>query len=61
MCQAETCGLKSLLEAMGVGGERLGIKWASTLRDAKLAESVKSFTQTVRQFAPSLFKWEEIL
>jgi len=50
--------LKPLLEAIGVGSERLRIEWISASEDMSLAERVKSFTQTLKQLGPSPFSRE---
>lgn len=45
--------LKPLLEAIGIGSERLRIEWISASENTKLAEMVKDFTQMVKQLGPS--------
>ena len=45
--------LKPLLEAIGIGSERLRIEWISASENTRLAEMVKDFTQMVKQLGPS--------
>jgi F420-non-reducing hydrogenase iron-sulfur subunit len=48
-------GLKPFLEAIGIGGERLRLEWISASEGPKVAETVKTFTQTVKELGPSPF------
>lgn len=48
-------GLKPFLEAIGIGGDRLRLEWISASEGPKVAETVKSFTQTIRELGPSPF------
>jgi F420-non-reducing hydrogenase iron-sulfur subunit len=48
--------LKPLLEAMGVGSERLRLESSSPLEDAILAERLGSFAQTIKELGPSPFR-----
>jgi F420-non-reducing hydrogenase iron-sulfur subunit len=47
-------GLKIFLEATGIGGDRLRLEWISASEGPKVAETVKSFTQTIKELGPSL-------
>ena len=47
-------GLKPFLEAVGIGGDRLRLEWISASEGPKVAETVKSFTETIRGLGPSL-------
>jgi F420-non-reducing hydrogenase iron-sulfur subunit len=46
-------GLKPFLEAVGISGDRLRLAWISPSEGGKLAETVSSFTQTLKQLGPS--------
>ncbi len=46
-------GLKPLLEAIGIGRDRLRLEWISASEGPKVAETISSFTQTIRQLGPS--------
>jgi F420-non-reducing hydrogenase iron-sulfur subunit len=48
-------GLKPFLEATGIGGDRLRLEWISASEGPKVAETVKSFTQTIKELGPSPF------
>ena len=48
-------GLKPFLEAIGIGGDRLRLEWISASEAPKVAETVKSFTETIKQLGPSPF------
>jgi F420-non-reducing hydrogenase iron-sulfur subunit len=48
-------GLKSFLEAIGIGKDRLRLEWISASEGPKVAETVNDFTQTIRQLGPSPF------
>ena len=47
-------GLKPFLEAMGIDSDRLRLEWISASEGPKLAETVSSFTQTIKSLGPSL-------
>jgi len=49
-------GLKPLLEAIGIGKDRLRLEWISASEGLKVAETVKSFTQTIKGLGPSPFR-----
>jgi F420-non-reducing hydrogenase iron-sulfur subunit len=49
-------GLKPFLEAVGVGGNRLRLEWISASEGPKVAETVNSFVQTLKQLGPSPFR-----
>ncbi|MBN2463521.1 MAG: hydrogenase iron-sulfur subunit [Dehalococcoidia bacterium] len=53
-------GLKSFLEAIGIGKERLRLEWISASEGPKVAETVNDFTQTIRQLGPSLFNRSKV-
>jgi len=46
-------GLGPFLEAVGIGKDRLRLEWISASEGPKVAETVNSFTQTIREFGPS--------
>ena len=48
-------GMKPFLEAMGIEPERLRLEWIGASEGSKFVETVKSFTQTVKELGPSLF------
>ncbi len=47
---------KPLLGAIGIGQERLRLEWISASEGPKVAETVKSFTQTIKKLGPSPLK-----
>jgi F420-non-reducing hydrogenase iron-sulfur subunit len=46
-------GLKPFLDAIGIGADRLRLEWISASEAPKVAETVKSFTETIKQLGPS--------
>lgn len=46
-------GMKPLLEAVGIEPERLKLEWIGASEGRKYAETVRSFTQTIRELGPS--------
>ena len=46
-------GLKPLLDAVGIGQDRLRLEWISASEAPKVAETVKSFTETIKELGPS--------
>lgn len=48
-------GIKPLLDAIGIGKERLRLEWISASDGPKVAETVKSFTNTLKELGPSPF------
>ena len=46
-------GLKPFLEAVGIGGDRLRLDWISASEAPKIAETVKAFTETIRELGPT--------
>jgi F420-non-reducing hydrogenase iron-sulfur subunit len=46
-------GLKPFLEAVGIGRDRLKLEWISASEGQKVAETVNSFTQTIKELGPS--------
>ena len=49
-------GLKPFLECVGIGAGRLRLDWISASEGPKVGETVKSFTETIRQLGPSLLR-----
>jgi F420-non-reducing hydrogenase iron-sulfur subunit len=49
-------GLKPFLEAVGVGGDRLRLEWISASEAPKVAETVTSFVEALKQLGPSPFR-----
>jgi len=48
-------GIKPFLEATGVEPERLRLAWISASEGAKFAETVRDFTQVIKELGPSPF------
>jgi F420-non-reducing hydrogenase iron-sulfur subunit len=48
-------GLKPLLESVGISPERLRLEWIAASEGPKFAETVISFTQTIKELGPSPF------
>jgi F420-non-reducing hydrogenase iron-sulfur subunit len=48
-------GIKPFLEAVGIGKDRLRLEWISASEGPKVAETVKSFTETIKRLGPSVF------
>jgi len=46
-------GLKPFLEALGINQERLKLEWISASEGPKVAETVKSFTETIKGLGPN--------
>jgi F420-non-reducing hydrogenase iron-sulfur subunit len=46
-------GLLPFLDAIGIGRDRLRLEWVSASEGPKTAETVKSFTQTIKELGPS--------
>jgi F420-non-reducing hydrogenase iron-sulfur subunit len=46
-------GLIPFLEAVGIGKDRLRLEWIAASEAPKMAETVKSFTQTIRELGPN--------
>ena len=46
-------GLIPFLEAVGIGKDRLRLEWIAASEAPKIAETVKSFTQTIRELGPN--------
>ena len=42
-------GLRPFLEAIGLGRDRLRLEWVGASEASKMAETVKTFTQTIKQ------------
>jgi F420-non-reducing hydrogenase iron-sulfur subunit len=48
-------GVKPFLEVIGVKPERLRLAWISASEGTKFAETVRDFTQTIKELGPSPF------
>ncbi len=48
--------LKPFLEAMGIGSKRLRLEWIGAPEGPKVAETINSFTELIRQLGPSPLK-----
>ena len=48
-------GIKPLLDAIGIGKERLRLEWISASEGPKVAETINTFTQTLKELGPSPF------
>jgi F420-non-reducing hydrogenase iron-sulfur subunit len=46
-------GLKPFFETIGIGSERLRLEWISASEAPKVVETIKSFTQTIKELGPS--------
>ena len=46
-------GMKPFLEVIGIEPERLRLEWIGASEGPKFAETVKSFTQTIKELGPS--------
>ena len=46
-------GLIPFLDTVGIGRGRLRLEWISASEAPKVAETVKSFTRTIKQFGPN--------
>jgi F420-non-reducing hydrogenase iron-sulfur subunit len=46
-------GMLPFLDAVGIGKDRLRLEWISASEGPKMAETVKSFTQAIRELGPS--------
>jgi F420-non-reducing hydrogenase iron-sulfur subunit len=49
-------GWKPFLEAVGIGGDRLRLEWISASEGQKVARTVTSFVETLKQLGPSPFR-----
>jgi F420-non-reducing hydrogenase iron-sulfur subunit len=49
-------GLSPFLDTVGIGRDRLRLEWISASEGPKVATTVKSFTETIKQLGPSPFK-----
>jgi F420-non-reducing hydrogenase iron-sulfur subunit len=48
-------GLRPFLEAIGISRDRLRLEWIGASEGPKVAETVESFTQTIKKLGPSPF------
>jgi F420-non-reducing hydrogenase iron-sulfur subunit len=46
-------GLHPFLDAVGIGKDRLRLEWISASEAPKIAETVRSFTQTIKELGPN--------
>jgi F420-non-reducing hydrogenase iron-sulfur subunit len=46
-------GLIPFLDAVGIGKDRLRLEWIAASEAPKIAETVKSFTQTIKELGPN--------
>ena len=49
-------GLKPFLEAIGINKDRLRLEWLAASEGVKVAETVKNFTQTIKELGPNQLK-----
>ena len=47
-------GLSPFLDTVGIGKDRLKLEWISASEAPKIAETVKTFTQTIKELGPNL-------
>ena len=52
-------GIKPLLEAIGLGAERLRLEWISASEGGKVVEVAKDFVQTIKRLGPSPFRMRD--
>jgi len=45
-------GLKPFLDVAGIGKDRLRLEWIPASEGPKVAETINSFTQTIRELGP---------
>jgi F420-non-reducing hydrogenase iron-sulfur subunit len=48
--------IMSLLDELGIGKERLMLRWVSASEGEKFAETIREFTKTIRKLGPSPLK-----
>jgi len=46
-------GLKPFLKAIGISSDRLRLQWIGASEGPKMAETINSFTQTIKNLGPS--------
>jgi F420-non-reducing hydrogenase iron-sulfur subunit len=46
-------GLKPFFESIGIGSDRLRLEWISASEGGKVADTISSFTQTIKGLGPS--------
>jgi coenzyme F420-reducing hydrogenase delta subunit len=46
-------GLLPFLDVIGIGRDRLRLEWIAASEAPKMAETVKSFTQTIKELGPN--------
>jgi F420-non-reducing hydrogenase iron-sulfur subunit len=46
-------GLKPFLQAMGISSDRLRLQWAGASEAMKLVETIRSFTETIKNLGPN--------
>ncbi len=49
-------GLKQFLKVIGIGEDRVRLEWVSASEGPKMAQTVKDFTDKVRELGPNPFK-----
>jgi F420-non-reducing hydrogenase iron-sulfur subunit len=49
-------GLLPFLDVIGIGRDRLRLEWIAASEAPKMAETVKSFTQTIKELGPNPIK-----
>ena len=49
-------GLKPFLKAVGINSERVRLEWIGASEATKVVETIKSFTQAIRNLGPSPLK-----
>jgi len=49
-------GLSSFLDSVGIGKGRIRLEWISASEAPKIADTIQSFTNTIKQLGPSPFK-----
>ena len=53
-------GLRPFLKVIGIGQDRIRLEWVGASEGSKMAETVKSFTQTIKQLGPSPLRRDHV-
>ena len=53
LAQRRTLEIKPMLEALGMGSERLRVEWIATSERSKITRTVEEFTETIERLGPN--------
>ena len=53
-------GLSPFLDSVGIDKDRLRLEWISASEGPKVAETIKSFTQTIKELGPNTMAKKEV-